>query len=106
MVSVGGAVLALLTLSGCGGIDGKIANYDSVAVWPNANPIGSQPEQQLTTLTPITVDCYEPGKTDASGYGYGATYKISYDGGSGYIDASTSIMSDDGEVTPEMVSEC
>ena len=101
-------VLAAAVLAGCGGagLEGKIANYDEVTVWPSADPKGQEPVDELTTLAPVTVQCYTPGEADASGYGYGATYKISYKGGSGYIDASTSILSDEGEVSPYMVPTC
>ncbi|MFJ9417658.1 hypothetical protein ACIRPT_26315 [Streptomyces sp. NPDC101227] len=106
MASVVAAGLATVVLAGCGGIDGKIGNYDTVTVWPAADPRGQQPVDKLTTLTPVTVECYTPGEVDATGFGYGATYKISYDGGSGYIDESTSIMSDGGEVSPSRVPKC
>ncbi|MFG3114169.1 hypothetical protein ACGF4C_07215 [Streptomyces sp. NPDC048197] len=105
VVSVAAAGLATAVLTGCG-VDGKIGNYDKVSVWPDADPRGQSPIADLTTLTPVTVECYTPGKTDATGFGYGATYKISYDGGSGYIDASTSIMSDGGAVSPDRVPNC
>ncbi|MFI9045564.1 hypothetical protein [Streptomyces sp. NPDC053427] len=106
VVSVVATGLATALLTGCGGIDGKIGDYDKVTVWPNADPRGQQPVAELTTLTPVTVECYTPGEVNATGYGYGATYKISYDGGSGYIDESTSIMSDGGEVSPSRVPKC
>ncbi|MEU4843837.1 hypothetical protein [Streptomyces gilvosporeus] len=95
MTSVAGVALGVAVLAGCGGLDGKIGNYDKVTVWPSENTVGQQPTAELTTLAPVTVECYT-----------GGMYKISYDGGSGYIDASTSIMSDKGEVSPSMVSGC
>ena len=103
---VGAAVALSLTACGADGLSGKIGNYDSVSVWPSADPRGTQPIGTVTTMAPVTVECYTAGQTDANGMGYGATYKISYDGGEGYIDASTSIMSDKGEVSPSMVSAC
>ncbi|MBO8186851.1 hypothetical protein [Streptomyces spirodelae] len=106
VVSLAAAGLSTAVLTGCGDVEGKIGNYDDVTVWPAADPRGRQPVGRLTTLTPVTVECYTPGETDASGYGYGATYKVSYDGGSGYVAASTSIISDDGEVSPDRVPEC
>jgi hypothetical protein len=106
VVSVAAAGLATAVLAGCGGVDGKIGNYGKVSVWPNADPRGQHPIADLTTLTPVTVECYTPGTVDATGFGYGATYKISYDGGSGYIDQSTSLMSDGGQVSPDRVPKC
>ncbi|WP_328743390.1 hypothetical protein OG436_38665 [Streptomyces caniferus] len=106
VVSVVAVGAAMAVLAGCGGIDGKIGDYDRVTVWPDADPRGQKPVADLTTLTPVTVECYTPGRVDATGFGYGGTYKVSYDGGSGYIDESTSIMSDGGEVSPSRVPKC
>ncbi|MFE2601063.1 hypothetical protein ACFXCZ_32000 [Streptomyces sp. NPDC059396] len=107
-IATAAAPLLVVLLAGCGtsGLDGKIGNYDNVSVWPSADARGSQPIGELTTLAPVTVECYTPGQVDANGMGYGATYKISYDGGEGYIDAGTSVMSDKGEVAPGMVPQC
>lgn len=106
--TVAGVVLAVAALAGCdgGGLEGKIGDYDDVSVWPSADPRGQKTIDELTTLAPVTVECYTRGDVDASGYGYGGKYKISYDGGAGYIDESTSIMSEKGEVSPDMVPEC
>ncbi|MEU6480604.1 SH3 domain-containing protein [Streptomyces sp. NPDC047017] len=90
------ALLCGLTLAGCGddGLDGKIADYDTVTVWSgggtSAHEVG-----ELTVLAPVTVKCHTDG-----------WYKVSYDGGSGWIDSSTSIISKKGEVAPHMVPEC
>jgi hypothetical protein len=54
----------------------------------------------------VTVECYAPGEVNAAGLGYVGSYKVSYDGGSGYIDEYTSIMSDDGLLSPDRVPEC
>ncbi|WP_197091877.1 hypothetical protein [Streptacidiphilus albus] len=108
MAATMASAAALLLLSACGadGLAGKIEDYDSVSVWPSADPVGQQPTGELTTLAPVTVECYAAGQVDSNGMGYGASYKISYDGGSGYIDAGTSILSDKGEVSPGMVPAC
>ncbi|UKY54587.1 hypothetical protein [Streptomyces inhibens] len=102
---VGAVVFAVAALAGCG-VEGKIGNYGNVSVWPSADPRGQAPVGKLTTLMTVTVECHVPGKVDAKGFGYGGSYKVSYDGGSGYIDDSTEIMSDDGVVSPDRVSEC
>lgn len=105
-LTLAAVALATVGLTGCGGIEGRIGDYDRVSVWEKADPKGQQPIASLTIQTPVTVECYVPGKVDAQGMGYGGSYKVSYDGGSGYIDDSTSIMSDGGEVSPERVPEC
>ncbi|MFE7278324.1 hypothetical protein, partial [Streptomyces sp. NPDC057623] len=43
---------------------------------------------------------------NAADFGYVGSYKVSYDGGSGYIDESTSIMSDDGLLSCDRFPEC
>ncbi|MFF8593195.1 hypothetical protein ACF061_17510 [Streptomyces sp. NPDC015220] len=90
------AVLCGLVLAGCGndGLKGTIQNYDDVSVWSGPG-MGQRVVGELTTLAPVTVKCY----ADHS-------FKISYDGGSGWIDADTSILSKKGEVAPGMVPKC
>ncbi|MFJ6749320.1 MULTISPECIES: hypothetical protein [unclassified Streptomyces] len=104
-LSVGAVVFATVALAGCG-IEGRIGNYDSVTVWPSADPRGRAPVGKLTTLTTVTVECHEAADVDANGYGFGGSYQVSYDGGSGYIDDNTEIMSDDGALTPDRVAAC
>ncbi|MGY1437908.1 hypothetical protein [Streptomyces reniochalinae] len=81
-------------------------DYDDVSVWSSADPRGRQPIGTLTTLSKVTVKCVERGRADANGMGYGDTYKIDFEGGTGYIDANTSILTDDGELSPNSVDEC
>jgi hypothetical protein len=85
-----------LALTACGddGLKGTVEDYDTVTVWSDPGPGGRQ-TGELTTLAPLTVSCYEDG-----------WFKISYDGGSGYIDSGTSILSKKGEVAPGMVPTC
>ncbi|OXM56033.1 hypothetical protein CFP71_15365 [Amycolatopsis thailandensis] len=92
-----------LVLCACG-VDGKIGDYGDTTVYsepkPNANGgVSHDPVGKLTTLSKVTVTCHET----VNGFGF---YKISYSGGSGYVDDSTSIMSDDGEVRPAKVPKC
>ncbi|WP_405779504.1 hypothetical protein [Streptomyces sp. NBC_00859] len=77
-----------------------------MTVWPAADPRGREPIGELTTLQKVTVKCITRGQLDANGMGYGDTYKIDFKGGSGYIDTSTSIQTDDGELSPGDVDEC
>uniref|UniRef100_UPI0018923CDB hypothetical protein n=1 Tax=Catenulispora rubra TaxID=280293 RepID=UPI0018923CDB len=83
------------------GLKGKIENFDNVTVWPSADP-RSVPQSQLaslpyrTTQAPVMIICFTPGHTDTNGMGYGDTYKIKYDGGSGYTDAQTDVLIDKG----------
>ncbi|MEU7074094.1 hypothetical protein AB0B30_31745 [Streptomyces narbonensis] len=98
------AILAV-TLVGCG-TEGTIQDYDNVTVWPAADPRGREPIDTLTTLQNVTVKCITRGQVDANGMGYGDTYKIDFKGGSGYIDTSTTILTDDGVLSPDKVDEC
>ncbi|NSC25559.1 hypothetical protein FM076_32170 [Streptomyces albus subsp. chlorinus] len=98
-------VLSAVTLIGCG-TEGRIQDYDTVSVWPAADPRGRQPIGQLTTRSKVTVKCVSRGHVDANGMGYGDMYKIDFNDGDGYIDTSTSILTDDGELSPENVDEC
>ncbi|MGP3975936.1 hypothetical protein ACTWQF_18430 [Streptomyces sp. 8N114] len=97
--------ISAVTLIGCG-IEGTIQDYDTVSVWPSADPRGRQPIGQLTTQSKVTVKCITRGHVDANGMGYGDTYKIDFKGGEGYIDTSTSILTDDGVLAPGNVDEC
>ncbi|WP_245191937.1 hypothetical protein [Amycolatopsis azurea] len=92
-----------LVLCACG-VEGKVGDYGDTTVYsepkPNANGgVSHDPVGTLTTLSKVTVSCHEK----VNGFGF---YKISYSGGSGYIDDSTSIMSDDGELRPAKVPKC
>ncbi|WP_369199584.1 hypothetical protein [Streptomyces sp. PU-14G] len=97
--------ISAVTLAGCG-TKGKIMDYDDVTVWSSADPRGRKPIGTLTTLSKVTVKCVKRGQVDANGMGYGDTYKIDFDGGAGYIDTNTSILTDDGELSPNNVDEC
>ncbi|MFD3537769.1 hypothetical protein [Streptomyces sp. NPDC058664] len=102
--AVGTAILAV-TLVGCG-TEGTVQDYDDVTVWPAADPRGREPIGELTTLQKVTVKCITRGQVDANGMGYGDTYKIDFEGGSGYIDTNTTILTEDGELSPDNVDEC
>ncbi|MEU5834656.1 hypothetical protein ABZ820_13425 [Streptomyces diacarni] len=97
--------VSAVTLVGCG-TEGKIMDYDDVSVWPSADSRGRQPIGTLTTLSKVTVKCIERGQRDANGMGYADAYKIEFEGGTGYIDTHTSILTDDGELSPNNVDEC
>ncbi|MGP3989242.1 hypothetical protein [Streptomyces sp. 3N207] len=97
--------ISAVTLIGCG-IEGTIQDYDTVSVWPAADPRGRQPIGQLTTQSKVKVKCISRGHVDVNGMGYGDTYKIDFNGGDGYIDTNTSILTDDGVLAPGDVDEC
>ncbi|MEU6282495.1 SH3 domain-containing protein [Streptomyces sp. NPDC047028] len=90
------ALLCGLALTACGddGLKGTIEDFDTVTVWSGPGQ-GARPTGELTTQAPLTIACYDDG-----------WFKVSYDGGSGYIDADTSILSKKGEVAPSMVPTC
>ena len=103
LAAVAGWVM-VTTLAGCGGVDGKIMNEDDVPVYSQpqgnaASGVDQQETSKLTVLTPVTVECH----LSVNGFGF---YKVSFDGGSGYINDSTSILSDGGELSPDKVSGC
>jgi hypothetical protein len=85
-------VLAGAALGGCG-VEGKVTDYGEVTVW--SEPGSMERVGTLTTMAPVTVDCFTDGY-----------FKISYDGGSGYVDTGTEILSDEGVVNSSMVPEC
>ena len=97
------AVTAAVTLSGCG-VDGAIADYDPVSVWEEPySGLDVAPIAELTTLNAVTVTCHvPPGPDDVTGY-----YKVTFDGGSGYIADDTGILTDEGTaMRTDSVPEC
>ncbi|CAM3513951.1 hypothetical protein [Stackebrandtia soli] len=97
------AVAAAMTLSGCG-VDGAIADYGTVSVWEEPDSgLDVTPIAELTTLNAVTVTCHvSPGPDEMTGY-----YKVTFDGGSGYIDDSTAILTDEGTaMRTDSVPEC
>jgi hypothetical protein len=97
------AVALAAALAGCG-VDGTIADYDDVTVYsePTANAVGGVDQDEvgtLTTMASLTVECH----LSVNGFGF---YRISYHDGSGYIDDSTSILGEDGELSVDQVPDC
>ena len=97
------AVALAAVLAGCG-VEGKIADYDDVTVYsePTANAVGGVDHDEvgtLTTMASLTVECH----LSVNGFGF---YRISCNDGSGYIDDSTSILGEDGEMSVDQVPDC
>lgn len=91
-------LLAAGALTACG-VQGAVADYGDTRV---EDEPGGRQIATLTTMNEVTVQCHLPaGPNDYSGY-----YKVSFDGGSGYIDDTTEILTDGTALRHDSVPEC